>query len=116
MTMAVYFAQQFSEVCEWTIGLECLPPWSGIILQVVCLRDRQTQGACSSLLRALGWTVHAAMTRHLHVVCLHDGAAAMKLQLVEQACTCFTMHGGGGLKVRARLCCREHSDGQCMPP
>ena len=33
----------------------------------------------------------------------------MKLRLVEQACTCSTMDGGGGLEVRARLC-HEHLD------
>ena len=28
----------------------------------------------------------------------------IKLRLVEQACGCCTVHGGGGVKVRARLC------------
>ena len=36
-----------------------------------------------------------------------------KLRLIEQACTCSTMHNGGGLKVRACLC-REHSGGECL--
>ena len=62
------------------------------------------------------WRVLAAMTRHLQVVCLCCDGAAVKLRaLIEQACTCSTMHGGGGLKVRARLCL-WHSDGECLPP
>ena len=35
-------------------------------------------------------------------------AAALNLRLVEQACGCATVRGGGRLKVRARLC-RWHS-------
>ena len=41
----------------------------------------------------------------------------MKLRLVEQACTCSTMHGGGGLKVvRARLCLWHSGGAECLPP
>ena len=39
---------------------------------------------------------------------------ATKFRLIEQACGCFTVRGGGRLKVRARLG-RWHSDGECLP-
>ena len=44
-------------------------------------------------------------------VCLCNGAA-MKLRLMEQACGCSVM-GGGGFKVRARLCF-WHYGGECF--
>ena len=31
-------------------------------------------------------------------------------------CTCSTMHGGGGVKVRARLCLWHSGGGECLPP
>ena len=86
-----------------------------------CARRRKRQrtpGACSSLPLALKWRVIAGPTRH-QSACRHDQApaassacilgnqAAMKLRLIDQACGCSTVRGGGsgsGLKVRARLC------------
>ena len=41
-------------------------------------------------------------------------AQAMKLRLIKQACGCFTVGGGGRLKVRAGLC-GWHSGGECLP-
>ena len=41
--------------------------------------------------------------------------AAMNNPLIEQACGCSTVRGGGGCTVRARLC-RRHSCGECLPP
>jgi hypothetical protein len=38
-----------------------------------------------------------------------------KLRPIEQACGCSTSRGGGGVKVRARLC-RWHSGGECLSP
>ena len=56
-------------------------------------------------------------TRHLH-------SAAMKLRLIEQACGCSTVQGGGGLNVRARLsaagtrlksaCWQDHAPAECF--
>ena len=100
------------------VGGECLPPEGGFC--AIAARGRheaptdraslhllhdarwwRTQGACSSLPRALGgWRVLAATTTHLQ-----DGGfffateAAMKLRLIEQACGCSTVRGGGGLTV-----------------
>ena len=34
-------------------------------------------------------------------------------RLIEQACSCSTVRGGGGLKVLARLCL-WHSGGECL--
>ena len=41
--------------------------------------------------------------------------AAMKLRLIEQACSCGTVQGGGGLNVRAHLYL-WHLSGECLPP
>ena len=63
------------------------------------------------------WRVLAAVIRRLQHG-LHVLVFAMELpRLIKQACGCFTVRGGGGLKVRARLCrqlalrCEE-----CLPP
>ena len=75
-------------------------------------RRRPTQGACLSLPLALQRRVLAATTRHhARGTCKANGglplqrAAGIKLRLIQQACGCFTVRGGGGLKVRARLLC-----------
>ena len=39
----------------------------------------------------------------------------MKLRLVEQACGCSTVQGGGALKVRACLVCLWHLGGEWLP-
>ena len=42
-------------------------------------------------------------TRHLQVLCLGGNESReMKLGLIEQACGCSTVRGGGGVNVRAR--------------
>ena len=50
------------------------------------------------------WRVLAARTRHLHlqVLCLRNGSCEMKLRLIEQACSCSTVRGRCGAKVRDR--------------
>ena len=60
------------------------------------------QGACSSLPLALPWrrVLHAARTRHEAPGRWRSAfatEAATKLRLVEQACGCSTVRGGGGL-------------------
>ena len=70
--------------------------------------------ACSSSLPlALAWCCHFHV-RHLQdSICLCN-ETALKLRLIEQACTrCFAMRGG--VNVRARLCF-WHLDGECSPP
>ena len=62
--------------------------------------------------------VSAVCTR-MESACRRDHAPALivvcTLRLMEQACGCSTVQGGGRLKVRARLC-RWHSGGECLPP
>ena len=55
-------------------------------------RRRRTQCACSSLPPAL-------QPRHLQVCLPCDGAAMNTLHLVEQACGCFVVRGGGSSKA-----------------
>ena len=64
-------------------------------------RRRRTQSTCV--------LVSASATCNVVI------GAAIKLRLVEQACSSTTVRGGGGLKVHARVCLR-HSDGGCLPP
>ena len=42
-------------------------------------------------------------------------AAAVKRRLIEQACSCSIVRGGGGRKVRARVCIR-HLGAEASPP
>ena len=42
------------------------------------------------------------LTKHVQCV-LARAAAKKKLRLMEQACSCSTVRGGGGVKVRARV-------------
>ena len=57
---------------------------------------------------------------HLHLqVRLHcrQRHRHVKQRLIEQACGCSMVRGGGGLKeVRARLCGWHSSGGECLPP
>ena len=46
----------------------------------------------------------AARTRHLPAGVRLCNGAAMKRRLIEQACGCSVVGGGGGREVRARLC------------
>ena len=77
-------------------------------------RRWRTQGACSSLPLALGWRVLAVMTRHRHVSAGASFATTeppSTLRLIEQACTCSTVHGGGGFNdsLKALADSRTHS-------
>ena len=116
-----------ARVCLWHSGADCLPPRPRTCTDCVLQRSRNeaptdgaslrrllhgarrtgTQGACSSL--PPGTRVQIAcrpdQAPALVVVC---NGAAMKLSLMEQACGCCTVQGGGGRKVRARRC-RLHS-------
>ena len=61
------------------------------------------------LVFACGECLLAARTRHLHLHLQAGGLAfateaAMNLRLIEQACGCSTVRGGGRRKVRAPLC------------
>ena len=38
----------------------------------------------------------------MQVLCLRKKSRQMKLRLIEQACGCSTVRGGGGVNVRAR--------------
>ena len=117
------------------VGGECLPPEGGFCAIAARGRHeaptdraslhllhgsgrRRTQGACSSLPRALWWRVLAATSTHLQeVVFPLQRRPPLRLRLIEQACICFTssMHGRGGLKVRARLCRWHWVGGECLP-
>ena len=82
-------------------------------------RRRRTQDVCSSLPLALEWESalwHSDQAPAAEGVCLLCNQAAMQLRLTDQACSCSTVRGGGGgLKVRARLCL-WHLSGECSPP
>ena len=58
-----------------------------------CEAEADPQGACWSLPLALEWkSCSAAMTRHLQVACVCNGAAMhVEHRLVEQACGCCTV-------------------------
>ena len=105
-------------VCRCDDGAAIIAPTDRASLHLLHgARRWRTQGACSSLPLALGWRVPAVMTRHWHVSAGASFATTeppSTLRLIEQACTCSKVHGGGGLKVRARLCL-WHSGGECLP-
>ena len=44
---------------------------------------------------------------------LCDGDAMNTLHLMEKACSCSTVRGGGGRKVRARLCLWHSNQSTC---
>ena len=65
--------------------------------------EADARSVLSSLPLALRWRVLAATTTHQTHACGFGFAteAAIKLRLIEQACGCSTVRGGGQLKVRA---------------
>ena len=73
-------------------------------------KRRRTQGACSSLPPTLQPT-----TCKIVCDCRCDGALPLRrsrnrtLHLIEQACSCASVQGGGRRKVRDRPC-RRHSN------
>ena len=70
------------------------------------------QSACSSPSPANWWRVLATTASHLQCGLQR---AALKLRLVEHACSCWTVRRGGQLKMRARLR-HQHSCGECLSP
>ena len=80
-------------------------------------RRMRTQSPCSSLPLALEWRVLAAATRHVHWFAIvrwnryKARTDRARLRLLHGA-----KRGGGGLEVRARLCCLWHLSGECLPP
>ena len=60
-------------------------------------------------------------TTHLHLqvrLALQWSRRHVNQRLIEQACGCSTVRGGGGFKrqVRARLCRWHSCGGECLPP
>ena len=79
--------------------------------QLDCSIKRAAAPRCEAEVDAMCVLVSASGTR-MESACRRDQApalivvcngAAMKLRLMEQACGCCTVRGGGGRKVRARL-------------
>ena len=67
-------------------------------------RRRRTQVGCSSLPTGTQMTSACRQDHTPARRCLRNKVAAMvKLRLIEQACGCSMLRGGGGLKVRARV-------------
>ena len=74
------------------------------------VRWRRTQGACSFL-----FFFNTCTDCGLHNGSRHEAPTNWCSSKLAAAMRCYAVRGGGGLKMRARLC-RRHSGQECLPP
>ena len=94
------FSRQFAVCTYFLLMIQILPAfvYTQISLDVT---DRSVNIARRVLVSAFGHSGEKSACWHVTSTCRCFAFAtelpAVKLRLIEQACTCFTMHGDGGL-------------------